>query len=205
MEQINGMSIHENFHKLLRMAAVEATGSTDTPIVKPGGLELVSAYSIKHGSSFLSIHSFVLYWQKQVGLPATQGIMVKAGRSYLKTVIREHPEDTGLFDLDFRMLPKPLRLLEGLRKLNHFFFEPDLIPLTITEEDDSWRLEIQFMEGYIVQDVDMMDSLARFTTGMLQEFMMWSTGGKYYPVYQQERVYGSKSPVVFRIDKKYIS
>ncbi len=197
--------IHDNFFRMFAFAIREAAGNDSERM-----LALCDSYNFVSTRTpvnrhFQSVSQFTQAFQGEYGLLAAQGMMVKAGRSFLRCVIREYPDDTGLYDPEFRMLPKPLRLFEGLHKLKRFFFEPQGISVSITDGDNAWQFVISVIKEFHQQDVDMMDYLAKFTNGMLQELMMWSTGGKYYPVYESDRKLFSDAPVLFVIDKKYIS
>ena len=197
--------IHKNFFRMFALAVKEAAGNDSERMLALCEIPNFELMKTPERLHFLSVYPFARAFHQEYGLLAAQGMLVKAGRSFMKIAIREYPEDTGLFDPEFRMLPKPLRLFEGLHKLKRFFFEPQGISVNITDGDVAWEFEILSIKAFDQQDVDMLDCLSKFTTGMLQEFMMWSTGGKYYPVYESNRVMFSDEPVRFHIDKKYIS
>ncbi len=197
--------IHNNFFQMFALAVREASGSDSERMLALCETPNFVLIERPERLDFQSVYPFVLVFYQEYGLLAAQGMLVKAGRSFFKIAIRDYPNDTGLFDPEFRMLPKPLRLFDGLHKLKRFFFEPQGISVNITDGDDAWQFEIFNNKAFSQQDVDMLDCLAKFTTGILQEFMMWSTGGKYYPVYEADRLLFSNEPVRFQIDKKYIS
>ncbi len=137
------------------------------------------------------------------GLRGAQGIAVRSGQVFFKDYYRSFGFTTGMMERDFRMLAKPNRILRGLQILaelqNHYL---PFLSVDVFQDAEQWFWRVRQCD-WLVQNPGLIQILNRFAIGVIQEFLSWTSGGKFYPVSELAST-DSKSGVVIRILKKYI-
>lgn len=135
------------------------------------------------------------------GKPQALGTLLRIGRAFMRQLTYAYPEESGLFENSFRTLPKPRRLFKGMILIDNLLWKTLPVETTIADLPNHWYLQIKLCEPF-AHDFDLLNFVGYFFGGMLQELMMWSTGGKYYPVTPQLESEGSFG---LHIEKNYIS
>lgn len=129
-----------------------------------------------------------------------RGLAQRIGRAVCRALLRDFGEELGLTTLEQRLLPTQERIRSGLRMLAQAVAADDhAAGVEETADAYLWRVE---------QCADCSGrepaahALCYFTTGLLQEFMEISGGGKVYVVSETECAACGDPACVFRIPKK---
>jgi hypothetical protein len=155
----------------------------------------------------LNAAGFTEGWQALVdtyGRRGAEGVILRSGQVFFKDFLRKHGFETGLMENEFRSLPKPRRIRRGLGVLADL--QEEMIPgtdITISEEDEYWLWQT-CQCGWCKKREDNRDALSKFTIGVIQEFLFWTSGGKCYPVQEANDEESGHPLFVIRIDKEYI-
>ena len=138
------------------------------------------------------------------GRRGAQGIAIRSGQVFFKDYFRAYGVGTGMVDSEFRMLAKPKRILRGLEVLSETAVH--YIPgfsVNVMQDADHWFWCIS-ENAWVRENAELCRALMRWEMGVIQEFLSWTSGGKYYPV---QEMGGKGEPAgewVIRIHKKYI-
>ena len=103
------------------------------------------------------------------------GLAQQIGRSAFTHLVRSTNGLEDLTEQSFRLLPAKLRLARGLDHLEKLIEELFGIPVEVIDASDAIRLETtERQNGNSL--------IPHLETGFIQEFILWVSGGKPYPV-----------------------
>jgi hypothetical protein len=138
------------------------------------------------------------------GKRGAQGIAIRTGQVLFKDYFRTYGVGTGMMDRDFRMLAKPRRILRGLEILANIQsqFIPNL-SVDILQDADHWFWRIKNNE-WTQKNPEIYQLLVKGFIGVIQEFLSWTSGGKYYPVHEMGKDEEANTDRVIRIQKNFI-
>jgi hypothetical protein len=142
-------------------------------------------------------------WKKmeaQYGATAVRGIAVCAGRSAFKYLLTQDGEEIGFDSDDFRFLPLRRKLKKGLTLLSAWFTRTFDTRIELEPAKQNWLLKVSepsAKEGTRLGDEDN----CSFFIGLVQGFMTWVGGGKYYRVIETQCRHQNSSYCCFQIDK----
>jgi len=114
------------------------------------------------------------------GQPGSQGMSVQAGRNAFNLLLQKQGEELGWFSQRFRLLPKSRRIHEGLSALVNFLVELCGTSIRLEEDEHGWHCTTQGC-AWGGMDGGNLD-LCYFQQGLLQEFMLWASGGRLHLV-----------------------
>jgi predicted hydrocarbon binding protein len=129
-----------------------------------------------------------------------RGVALRIGRASFKYILRQFGEEMGFTSLDFRMLPPILKIRNGLCQLANKLSNLTGSSIKIIEEENNWFFQIEncpFCEGR-----HSAEPMCHFFIGFLQEFLAWTTGGKYYNIFERECRAINGRFCTIQIDKK---
>ena len=134
------------------------------------------------------------------GETGCRGAALRSGRSFFMGFYRLYGIQTGLNTLEYRMLPLKKRIQTGLERISGWLTDTTDINFEVNDDDQKWYwvLEKDFNQGEI-EDCHL--TLYDFTIGMLQGYLAWASGGKYYPVQKCE---DNPSDLIIEIEKNAI-
>jgi predicted hydrocarbon binding protein len=167
--------------------------------------ELPSQSFKQNGGMALSVEDtrlFPFMLEKLYGVRGGRGLAVRIGRSTFQQVLKQYGQNSGLLDQSFRLLPGPRRLHTGLHLLANIFEQQFKQPAEVLDQGTHWiwRAEncLNCCSGYSTQNPG-----CYMMVGILQEFMTWASGGRFYPVVEVECGAASRGHTcVFRIEKR---
>ena len=114
------------------------------------------------------------------GSQAGKGIALRSGRASLKYFLLSYKDDLRFDEVAFKMKPSHQRFKEGLIRLVKIFREKFHIEAELIEEGDVW---IWQSNGCTERgESQSQEPVCHFTEGLLQEFLSWCGGNKYYSV-----------------------
>ena len=128
------------------------------------------------------------------------GVALRAGRASYKYLLRQFGGPLGLTSLDYRLQPAPQRLRNGLMLLAGLVGQAGNQKVNLEEADGAWFWRVEHCElcGHRTAS----EVVCTFFTGLLQEFLSWASGGKFYAVHEIECYACGAKGCVFRIDQK---
>jgi hypothetical protein len=209
MIMIDSSSIkQEDIVRIFVGSLQEIMGENDLqPILHIAGLRTSSVRDTLNSPEPFNAEDFTAGWQALVnkyGLRGAEGVILRSGQVFFKDFLRRHGFETGLMEREFRSLPKPRRIRKGLGMLAAL--QEAFIPgtaTTIIEEHENWLWETERCE-WCGQHKDNRDALSKFTIGIIQEFLFWTSGGKCYPVHEADDLETSQTLFAIRVHKEYI-
>ncbi len=127
-----------------------------------------------------------------------RGITLRAGRAAFKYVLRAYGASLNLMDLNYRLLPMPVRFKPGLEVLAKLFSGMGRTSIAVVESADAWFWRIERCP--FCWQIHSNEPVCSFLVGFLQEFFSWASGGKVYPVQETECLAMGKAACVIRVD-----
>ncbi len=138
--------------------------------------------------------------EKFYGPRGGRGIALRAGRAGFKYLLRQNGMQIGIIDLNFRLLPVPVRLKTGLEALAGLMGKIGDEQVTVDEDERtwSWRSEgCPLCWGRVSHE-----PVCQFTVGLLQEFFTWASGGRVYSLSEVACQATGAPACLIKIDKK---
>ncbi len=111
-----------------------------------------------------------------------KGLVLEAGRIAFDNLLKDAGEEIGIQSTSFRMLPTRSRLEKGLRLMAEWFQTCWNWQCSVEEAEDHWTWI--FNPGSENLDQKANEARIDFLQGLIQGFLTWAGGGKYYSVVQ---------------------
>ena len=160
-----------------------------------GGKEPVGTDNATQFSELSAIQSAL---EEVYGKRGGRGITLRAGRASFKYILRMYGASLGLTDLNYRLLPAPVRLKTGLESLARLFSDLEGGQVEIEQTETAWIWQSQKCPFCWQRKLN--EPACMFTIGLLQEFLAWNSGGKVFHVEEVECRAKGKPACLFRID-----
>jgi hypothetical protein len=138
------------------------------------------------------------------GVRGAQGIAVRTGQVFFRDFFRSFGMSTGMMSRSFRMLPKPKRIQRGIETIAQTLcsYIPD-IHADVIQDSENWFLRFSKLD-FLSDAPGTASIMLKFIVGILQEFLSWTSGGKFYPVSEMNLSAEVKSGPIIVIQKHYI-
>lgn len=147
------------------------------------------------------IEQFALTMKSVYGTQGGRGLMVRIGRSTFHQIIKYYGKASNLLIREFLILPIPNRLPIGLERLAGVFKQYFQQLVEVQEQDSSWLWCVEYpLHTHDLQTAQ--DPDCYLMVGILQEYMTWASGGRFYRVAEQQCFFSGSRTCIFRIDKK---
>lgn len=134
------------------------------------------------------------------GVPGSKGLALRIGRASFRYGLDRLGDRLGLRAMEFRLLPAPRRMRIGLEILARAIGEICNCQVEVGDSGSAWLWRIEggpFHAGELGNQ-----PMCYVVVGLLQEFMTWAGGGRFYRISEIETAALSGSGCVFQIDKK---
>ena len=114
------------------------------------------------------------------GEDASLGLAQRAGGASFKYFLTEYANQLNLTSLEMRTKPLQSRLRDGLRSISACLSKE----LGITASFEEMKSELRWKVAGCSECTqrESVDSICFFTVGLIQEFLSWSAGSKFFPV-----------------------
>lgn len=114
------------------------------------------------------------------GPRGARGISLRVGRVVFKHGIREYGPLMGLAELTFQLLPFSIKLEQGAKAFAELFnhHTDQVVRLRETPETLYWTIE----RNPLTWNVEAAQPVCHLAVGLLQESLMWLSGGKNFQV-----------------------
>ncbi len=146
----------------------------------------------QRGQSALAAGPFLRALEEIYGAPGGRGLALRIGRATFRYGLKYFGEKAGFHTTEFRLLPAPRRLKNGLQTLAR-----------LVAEESGGRISVSDGEDYWLWRMDTSSSQNCFLiAGLLQEFTTWAGAGRFYRVVETECRASGCPACVYRIEKK---
>ena len=129
-----------------------------------------------------------------------KGLAVRSGRASFRYGLRLFGKDTGLVELDFRLLPHKSKLSVGAESLAALLSRISDQSVQMQEDEQAIYWSIERCPLCWGRRAD--GPVCHLQVGFLQEFLFWASGGKFYNVAETECAAAGAPACLFRIDKQ---
>jgi len=138
--------------------------------------------------------------EETYGHKGGQGIALRAGRASFKKVFGMYGQQMGFTKLDYRLLPIPARLKTGLNALANTISDLWQEPIRVLEDQGAWYWQIEHSPWCWERHHG--EVACHFTVGLVQEYLSWASGGKYYDVVEIMCAAAGEEYCAFQINKQ---
>lgn len=146
----------------------------------------------------LSTGELPVVWQSAVrsfGLAETRGMFVRAGRAAFYFWMRENADALGWREVEFRLLPGPVRIKRVLSEALRWFEDQRFLNAKMSSLEDTWQIAVTGLAGEGVR----MD--CNLFIGMMQEMVCWAGAGKFFAAREIECQSAGAEHCLFEISK----
>ncbi len=135
--------------------------------------------------------SFVRALEEIYGAPGGRGLALRIGRASFRSWLKYFGDKAGFRTTEFRLLPAPRRLKNGLQTLAQFIGEESGRAVSVSDGEDCWLWRVDSACSHN----------CFLIAGLLQEFTTWAGGGRFYRVVETECLASGGLACVDRIEK----
>lgn len=158
---------------------------------------------LKSGSiCYSELNRITLALASVYGQRGGMGIALRSGRASLKYFLRSHGQKLGLTGIEFRMKPSRKRFRDGLMRIIQTYHDEFGVAVDLQDDGESWIWKASHCSE--CQDQRSAEPLCHFTQGLLQEFLSWCGGNKFYSVTEINCCAQGGTQCQYRIDPRPI-
>ena len=186
----------------------EVIGNAELEIVlRLAGLEAFIASSPPEPDApafpFDSVGRLVFALEQHYGMAAGQGVALRAGRACFKYALRQYGEALGVTEPAFRLLPFPVKLDQGAKKLSDFLngHASHHVKIEATETHLLWHVA----QCPLCQNRQAGAPSCHLAVGFFQDALYWLSGGKVFSVEETACMASGDAACTFRIAKTPLS
>lgn len=128
-----------------------------------------------------------------------QGLALRIGRAAFRCGMKRLGDAAGFGSTEFRLLPAPRRMERGLHVLASALSELTGDEITVRAEKNGWLWR---MIPRVPKTAPHLESSCCLIVGLLQGFMSWAGGGRFYTVRETECRANGGPACVFFIDSR---
>ena len=149
---------------------------------------------------YTNVAAIVEGLEKMYGPRGGRGVALRAGRAGFKYLLRQFGTTLGIIDLNYRMMPVPVRISSGLQSLADLMGRLGDEQVTIGELEHAWTWTAERCPHCWQRTAT--EPACQFPVGMLQEFFAWASSGRVYSVSEIECQATGADACLFQIEKK---
>lgn len=162
------------------------------------GAEAYKRLMVLCGSERPSVAPVSRNMQELYGPGGARGLLICSGRAAFKYLLKQEGNTLGFDTPQFRLLPARSKLKRGLHQIAAWMEHSTGDTVTIQNEEKHWLYEVA--EG-ASRNLDSKLGNCDFTVGLLQEFLSWAGGGKFYRVKETACRHNGAACCTFIVDK----
>jgi len=132
------------------------------------------------------------------GPSGARGLLICSGRAAFKYLLKQQGKALGFDTPQFRLLPTRSKLKRGLHQIAAWMQQTTGDTVTLKSEEKHWLYEVT--DG-AARNPESKESNCDFTVGLIQEFLAWAGGGKFYRVKESACRNNGAACCTFVIDK----
>lgn len=187
----------EGMKEIIGQAGVNAVFNLELRKSEETGSEPVN---LEDGVSFGELASLQAALEELYGPRGGRGVALRAGRASFPYFLREFGLLSGLMDMDFRLLPARLRLRAGLERMARTIAGFCHEAIEVSEDERCWYWRIERCPECWERQTS--EPCCHYIVGLLQEYMAWASGGKYFPVVEVECCAAGGAACIIQIEQQ---
>ena len=168
--------------------------------------ELIEGTGIENENQEESLPDQVIMVRQKMdevyGKSGASGLAICSGRAAFQHVLNQQSRQIGFEEDAFRFLPGRNKLKKGLRLLANWLEKENHETIQMENSDGHWLLSVS--DDRESSECENARTMCDFTAGLLQEFMTWAGGGKYFRVTETDCRKNGANSCSIQIDKKPI-
>jgi len=149
---------------------------------------------------YTNVAAIVEGLEKMYGPRGGRGVALRAGRAGFKYLLRQFGTTLGIIDLNYRMMPVPVRISSGLQSLADLMGRLGDEQVTIGELEHAWTWTAERCPHCWQRTAT--EPACQFPVGMLQEFFAWASSGRVYAIREVECIAAGGAACMIQINKK---
>jgi hypothetical protein len=190
------LTCHDRLGDVLKEGMEDALGRPAVEAVfKRAGLMCLHSADLKPAD----LAPLLKAMQELYGPRAGCGMALCTGRACFKYGLKTFGAELGWFDMPFRLRPPAARITAGLDTIAQMI--RPIIAAEIRIDQDRYHTLWYMQPGALGAGDDPGTSACHLVTGVLQEFLYWAGGGKYYPIEEKTCILNGASACLLSIDK----
>ena len=150
--------------------------------------------------AFQDVRALLQNLEEAYGAPGGRGLALRLGRAVFRHGLKELGGQVGFRDMEYRILPSPRRVEQGLKALAQVIGETFDSPVAVTDVDAHWQWRMEHCP--VCQGCRTEDPGCYLLVGLIQEFTAWAAGGRFYRVRETQCRAAGDPACVFCIEKK---
>jgi predicted hydrocarbon binding protein len=150
------------------------------------------------GGDWASVAPVSRNMQELYGPGGARGLLICSGRAAFKYLLKQEGKSLGFDTPQFRLLPSRSKLKRGLHQIADWMQRSSGDAVTIVSEEKHWLYQVA--DG-AARNPESKENNCDFTVGLLQEFLSWAGGGKFYRVKESTCRHDGAACCTFIIDK----
>lgn len=115
----------------------------------------------------------------EFGYASARGLFLRSGAAAFKYLVRTQGKAIGIDDLDFRLQPQRVRLMDGLNKMIGLLEKWQAAKFSVLHAGDDVKITMRALVIFSQNTSSII--WLHFLAGLFQEFLYWAGGGKQYP------------------------
>jgi predicted hydrocarbon binding protein len=156
-------------------------------IVKPGGKNIKTIDPVRQRMD------------QVYGPDSARGIAICAGRAAFAHLLRQQENELGFTSESFRFAPGKVKLKKGLVLLSKWMSSHFAEVVEVESKDKFWLFSITPKQKE--QPSEVTSNLCDFKLGLLQGFLAWASGGKYFAIHEVACCCSGAEKCCYRIEK----
>ncbi len=145
--------------------------------------------------SLAQVNLFMHALKEMCGETGSRGLALRIGRAAFQYGLKRYGDQAGFRSMEYRLLPAPRRLEDGLHRLANIVEGEWGSNITVSDEGTFWQWRMS--RQAVTQDCFII-------AGLLQEFTSWAGGGRFYRVLETECQGWGSPACTYRVEKKPI-
>ncbi len=138
--------------------------------------------------------------EASLGVYSGRGVLLRSGRAAFRHVLPVFWQQLGLNNLQYRLNPTPVRVRYGLKALARVLSDFYETQITVTDAGESWSWRME--DCPFCCERSTAGPVCDFAVGLLQEYLSWTSSGRFYMVEEVECRGAGGQACVIKIWKK---
>lgn len=150
--------------------------------------------------SYDDLSQFQSVVERSYGVTGGRGVLLRSGRASFRRMLPFFWQMLGMTNLQYRLNPTPVRIRAGLLALAQVLTEMYGTTVAFGETDNSWMIKLDHCPHCYHRKSS--GPICDYLVGLLQEYLAWTTSGRFYQVEEVECAGAGAAACKLRIMKK---
>lgn len=150
--------------------------------------------------SYDQLSAFQHVVERNYGVTGGRGVLLRSGRASFRRLLPMFWQALGMTNLQYRLNPTPVRVRSGLMALAQVLTDMYGHSVAVGEDDGSWMMRLDHCPYCYHRKSS--SPICDFLVGLVQEYLSWTTSGRFYIVEEQECMAAGDEACTIRITKR---